>query len=92
LLPFPRRAFVNGKPSLGIGAKFAGFVMGGKRGLLRFCQRDVTRAFRAAKAAGIPVRVDIGRDGSLSVVPVIGPQPQGNEWDQAFDQPPPQVR
>ena len=50
----------------------------------RFCQRDVTRAFVAAKAAGVDVRVDILRDGTLSVIPVSGPQvaPQPTKADE----------
>ena len=36
----------------------------------RWRQRDVTRAMKAAKAAGINARVDIAPDGKLSVVPI----------------------
>lgn len=69
--------------------------MAGKRGVLRFTQRDVARAFRAAKSAGVTVRVDILRNGELSIVPVNGaqkPQEQHNEWDQALGKPAPKVR
>ena len=69
--------------------------MAGKRGVLRFTQRDVARAFRAAKSAGVTVRVDILRNGELSVVPVNGtqePQEQHNECDQAHGKPAPKVR
>jgi hypothetical protein len=78
--------------------------MAGKRGVLRFTQRDVARAFRAAKSAGVTVRVDILPNGELSVVPVNGalsvvpvngvqePQEQHNEWDQALGKPAPKVR
>jgi hypothetical protein len=48
-------------------------------------QRDVTRAFKAAKTAGLNVRVDIAPDGKLSIIPVKGDDPpQPNEWDEVL--------
>jgi hypothetical protein len=40
----------------------------------RFTQRDLARAFRAARQAGVDVQVNITRDGTLNVVPVSGAQ------------------
>ena len=48
-------------------------------------QRDVSRAFKAAKTAGLNVRIDIAPDGKLSIMPVKGDDPpQPNEWDEAL--------
>jgi hypothetical protein len=52
-----------------------------------FRQQDVTRAFRAAKAAGVRVaRVEIDRDGKIVIVTVDeleGERSEGkNEWDR----------
>jgi hypothetical protein len=33
-----------------------------------FRQNDIARVFRAARAAGITVRVDIAKDGTISIV------------------------
>jgi hypothetical protein len=47
-------------------------------------QRDVTRAFKAAKTAGLNVR-DIAPDSKLSIIPVKGDDPpQANEWDEVL--------
>jgi hypothetical protein len=35
-----------------------------------FKQRGVTRAWRATRAAGIPARIDILRDGTISIIPM----------------------
>jgi len=44
---------------------------------------DVRKAFEAARAAGVTARVDIARDGTLSIVPVETPaKPEPNEWDR----------
>jgi hypothetical protein len=44
-------------------------------------QRDVTRAFKAAKTA----RIDIAPDSKLSIIPVKGDDPpQANEWDEVL--------
>jgi hypothetical protein len=46
---------------------------------------DVRKAFEAARAAGVTARVDITRDGKLSIVPVETPAsgpPPGNPWDK----------
>jgi hypothetical protein len=51
-------------------------AMAGKRGSLRFSQRDVTRAFCAAKTAGLDVRIDIARDGTLTILPLCSRQPR----------------
>ncbi len=48
-------------------------------------QRDITRAFKAAKTAGLNVRIDIAPDGKLSIIPVKGDDPpQPNEWDEVL--------
>lgn len=49
-----------------------------------FRQQDVTRAFRAAKAAGVRVvRVEIDRDGKIVIVTAEEPERrEGNEWDR----------
>jgi hypothetical protein len=52
----------------------------GKRVQL-FRQADVTRAFRAAKEAGIDVRIDIAK-GFLSIIPVHGPGLAETEADE----------
>jgi ribosome-interacting GTPase 1 len=56
------------------------------KGQLRFKQRDLTRALRAASAAGQPVqRFEIDREGKIVVVFVGKPEQReeagGNEWD-----------
>jgi hypothetical protein len=38
------------------------------QGPCTFRQRDVSRAFKAARAAGITARVDIAKDGRISIV------------------------
>lgn len=51
-----------------------------------FRQQDVTRAFRAAKAAGVRVaRVEIDRDGRIVIVTadeLEGERREKNEWDR----------
>jgi len=49
-----------------------------------FRQQDVTRAFRAAKAAGVRVaRVEIDRDGKIVIVTADElERREGNEWDR----------
>jgi len=48
-------------------------------------QRDVSRAFKAAKTAGLNVRIDIAPDGKLSIIPVKGDDPpRPNEWDEVL--------
>ena len=50
-----------------------------------FRQQDVTRAFRAAKAAGVRVaRVEIDRDGKIVIVTAdeLDERREGNEWDR----------
>jgi hypothetical protein len=49
-----------------------------------FRQQDVTRAFRAAKAAGVRVaRVEIDRDGKIVIVTADElERAEGNEWDR----------
>jgi hypothetical protein len=49
--------------------------MAGRRGPVLFRERDISRAFRAAKTAGVSIKVDIAPDGSLSLVPMEA-QPQ----------------
>jgi hypothetical protein len=52
-----------------------------------FRQQDVTRAFRAAKAAGVRVaRVEIDRDGKIVIVTAddeLDERREENEWDRA---------
>jgi hypothetical protein len=52
-----------------------------------FRQADVTRAFRAAKAAGVRVaRVEIDREGKIVIVTadeLEGERREENEWDRA---------
>jgi hypothetical protein len=49
-----------------------------------FRQQDVTRAFRAAQAAGVKVaRVEIDRDGKIVIVTADEHERrEGNEWDR----------
>ncbi len=49
----------------------------------KFTQADVSRVFKAAKAAGELVRVEIHLDGRLIAVPVSRREPvePENEWD-----------
>lgn len=61
-----------------------------------FRETDIKRAFQAAKLAGINVaRVDIGRDGTISIIPARGAaqddQPT-NEWDKGLGKLAPKVR
>jgi hypothetical protein len=53
-----------------------------------FKQRDLKAAIRAARDAGLEsFRVDVGKDGTISVVPTTAPGEPGpskeanNEWD-----------
>jgi hypothetical protein len=52
-----------------------------------FRQADVTRAFRAAQAAGVRVaRVEIDREGKIVIVTadeLEGERREENEWDRA---------
>jgi hypothetical protein len=53
-----------------------------------FRQSDLTKAIKAAKAAGVEIdRFEIGQDGRITVVtckPAAGATAT-NEWDTAFD-------
>jgi hypothetical protein len=50
---------------------------------------DVRKAFEAARAAGVTARVDITRDGKLSIVPVETPaKPDPSGWEKALGKPP----
>jgi hypothetical protein len=44
--------------------------MAGKRGRVSFKETEVSRLLRAAKRADVSVRLDIGADGSFSLVPM----------------------
>lgn len=61
-----------------------------------FRQRDVTRAIRAAQAAGMTPHVWIGKDGAIHIAPLdvstlTAPAPEASsdaaesQWDAAFD-------
>lgn len=61
-----------------------------------FRQRDVTRAIRAARAAGLTPHVWIGKDGCIHIAPADAPPltPEAQQapsdaaealWDSAFD-------
>lgn len=55
-----------------------------------FKQRDMTRGLKAAKLAGIDVRVDVTRDG-LRFTPMPAEAPvaaETNEWDRVLGKPP----
>jgi len=52
-----------------------------------FRQRDLTAALKAAKAAGVPVKVEI-EDGKMTVVTdgkSAATEGKKNEWDEVFD-------
>jgi hypothetical protein len=61
-----------------------------------FSQRDISRAFRAAHAAGVTARVDIAPDGTIRIFQLTPqeavegpkPSPEINEWDLALGLPP----
>jgi hypothetical protein len=59
------------------------------RGPYHFRQRDLTAALKAAKAAGVPVKIEIDRDGKLTVTPVDRTATAGgdNEWDRDLGTP-----
>jgi hypothetical protein len=51
----------------------------------RFRQRDLKEAIKAARAAGLEnFRVDVGRDGTISVVPMARGEnaQEGTQWDK----------
>ena len=57
------------------------------RGPSLFRQRDVTRAFKAARAAGVDVRLEI-EPGKMTIIAVSGGRkdaPNINEWDEVLD-------
>jgi hypothetical protein len=56
------------------------------RGASRFKERDIMRAFRAARKAGIEVRIDIAADHTLRIIPVSSDDASLNPWDEVFDQ------
>lgn len=51
-----------------------------------FRQRDVVAAIRAVEAAGHKVeRVEIGKDGKISIITAQGQSERGiNQWDEAL--------
>ena len=49
--------------------------MAGKRERCLFRETEVARLLRAGERAGVRVRVDIGKDGGYSVIP-MEPEPQ----------------
>jgi hypothetical protein len=58
----------------------------------KFRQSDLTRALKAARAAGIEIaRFEIEKDGKIVVVPgkpIEAPgneKPERNEWDEVYD-------
>lgn len=59
------------------------------RGPLAFRQHDVTRAIKAARAAGIEIgQIEIDKDGKIVIVPKIAATPDradtDNEWDEVL--------
>jgi hypothetical protein len=62
-----------------------------------FKERDISRAFRAARAAGIEARVDIAPDGTIRIFQLPPqesaeapkPAPETNEWDDVLGKPAP---
>jgi hypothetical protein len=63
------------------------------RGPSKFKERDIVRALRAAKKAGIDARIDVAPDGALRIVPVNGDDaPSANQWDEHLDQLQAQIR
>lgn len=57
-----------------------------KRGPATFKQRDVTAAIRAAEAAGKRIaRIEIGKDGTIVIIPHESAEPhpaEANPWDE----------
>jgi hypothetical protein len=49
-----------------------------------FKMRDMARAFAAAKQAGVNARIDILKDGTMSVIPVAEPPPV-NDADKIIE-------
>lgn len=49
----------------------------------RFTQADLTRAFRAAEAAGVVARIEIEPNGKIVIVPMKAPANDSapNPWD-----------
>jgi hypothetical protein len=62
-----------------------------------FRQRDISRVFRATRAAGVTARVDIAPDGTISIFELTPqeaaaapkPAPETNEWDDVLGKPAP---
>jgi hypothetical protein len=58
------------------------------RGRLAFKQTDVTRAIKAALAAGVQIaRIEIDRGGRIVIVPgspTLAAEPEYNEWDEVL--------
>jgi hypothetical protein len=51
----------------------------------KFRQQDVTRAIRAAIAAGVDIaRIEVAKDGRIVIVTAAdsGPKAEANEWDR----------
>jgi hypothetical protein len=49
-----------------------------------FLQRDLTRALKALRAAGIEVKVVLRKDGDIVMIPTSGALPEAtetNDWD-----------
>ena len=61
-----------------------------------FKLRDMARALKAAKLAGVTASVDILRDGTLRLTPITGRPPQDppktNEWDSVLDKSQTEIR
>lgn len=56
------------------------------RGRCTFKQHDVTRALRAAAAAGVEVRIEIETDGRIVLVPI-----QADKPDERLSRPAPDI-
>ena len=53
------------------------------RGKSRLRQANITRAIKAARAAGLEIdRIELSADGTIKIVP--GADSPGNEWDDVL--------
>jgi hypothetical protein len=65
------------------------------RNQVRFRQSEAARLLRASKAAGVPVKLIVTRDGDLIATPIDAAPaklPTLSNWDDLLDQPKTKVR